>query len=273
MRPGTVDRVVGKSFSGCSGSMSDALAEARVPRRGHDHPENAMEQSRQTSPRFSLPARAHSMAHRAALVSVLIVGVGGLTTRAHAATTPTTRPPVVASTAVQSAAPTLPTATATKTTRAAATTKATTKRKAATTKRKAATTRRPSTATTSFRVSGAGQRGVAVRSAPGVAATAIGRKAEGVALRISCQVKGEVVRDAKLGRASALWDKLVTGGYVANVYTTAYNAKTVGYTTGLHRCTGTIPAVPKRTTATTVVAAVGAATGKVAAIGVTTTAP
>ena len=232
-----------------------------------------MEQSRQTSPRFSLPARAHSMAHRAALVSVLIVGVGGLTTRAHAATTPTTRPPVVASTAVQSAAPTLPTATATKTTRAAATTKATTKRQAATTKRKAATTRRPSTATTSFRVSGAGQRGVAVRSAPGVAATAIGRKAEGVALRISCQVKGEVVRDAKLGRASALWDKLVTGGYVANVYTTAYNAKTVGYTTGLHRCTGTIPAVPKRTTATTVVAAVGAATGKVAAIGVTTTAP
>ena len=224
-----------------------------------------MEHSRQTPPRSSLSARAHSIVPRAALLSMLIVG-GGLTTRAYAATTPSTRPPAVASTAVQSAAPTLPAATATKTTRAAATTKATTKRKAATTKR-------ASTITTSFRVNGAGQGGVAVRSAPGVAATAIARKAEGVALRISCQVKGEVVRDAKLGRASALWDKLVTGGYVANAYTTAYNAKTIGYTTGLHRCSGTIPAVPKRTTVTTVVAAVGASRGKVPAVGVTTTAP
>ena len=218
-----------------------------------------MEHPRQTSRRLSLRARAHPVA----LMSGLVIGLAAMTTTAYAATTPTTRPPVVSVSPAQSAAPTLPAAAATKTTRAAAvrtTTKAATKRRAATTK-KAATA-------TSFRVSGVGKGGVAVRSAPGVAAAAIGRKAEGVVLRISCQVKGEVVRDSKLGRASALWDRLVTGGYVANVYTTAYNAKTVGYTTGLHKCSGTIPTVPKRTTTATTIAV---ANGNVAAAGVTTT--
>ena len=219
-----------------------------------------MEQSRQASRRLSLRARARPVA----LVSALVIGLGAMTTTAHAATTPTL-PPVVSVSAAQSAAPTLPAAAATKTTRAAAvrtTTRAATKRKVATTKK--------ATTAKSFRVSGVGKGGVAVRSAPGVAAAAIARKAEGVALQISCQVKGEIVRDAKLGRASALWDRLVAGGYVANVYTTAYDAKTVGYTTGLHKCTGTIPAVPKRTTTATTAGANGKA---VAAAVTTTTAP
>ena len=98
-----------------------------------------------------------------------------------------------------------------------------------------------------------------MRSAPGKAAKSIGRKAEGATLTISCQVKGETVRDATSGHVSSLWDKLSSGGYVANIYTTAYEAKTTGYSKGLHRCTGTTPTIPK-TSSNIAKAAVASAT-------------
>ena len=104
--------------------------------------------------------------------------------------------------------------------------------------------------TTGFTVSGTAGNRVAVRSAPGKAAKSIARKAEGETLAISCQVKGETVRDATSGHVSSLWDKLSSGGYVANIYTTAYEAKTAGYSKGLHRCTGTTPTIPKTTSNT-----------------------
>lgn len=116
-----------------------------------------------------------------------------------------------------------------------------------------------------FSVTGTAGKGVAVRSAPGKAAKSIGRKAEGATLTISCQVKGETVRDATSGHVSSLWDKLSSGGYVANIYTTAYEAKTTGYSKGLHRCTGTTPTIPKTSSSTTKpVAASGASTATTA---------
>lgn len=113
-------------------------------------------------------------------------------------------------------------------------------------------------ATTRFSVTGTAGKGVAVRSAPGKAAKSIARKAEGATLTISCQVKGETVRDTTSGHVSSLWDKLSSGGYVANIYTTAYEAKTVGYSKGLHRCTGTTPTIPKTSSNTVKPAAVSA---------------
>ena len=101
-----------------------------------------------------------------------------------------------------------------------------------------------------FTVTGTAGKGVAVRSAPGKAAKSIARKAEGATLTISCQVKGETVRDTTSGHVSSLWDKLSSGGYVANIYTTAYEAKTTGYSKGLRRCTGTTPTIPKTTSNT-----------------------
>ena len=68
-------------------------------------------------------------------------------------------------------------------------------------------------------------------------------------MKVVCQVKGEVVRDTTIGRTSSLWDRLSTGGYVANVYTTAFEAKKAGFSTGLTGCTGVTPTAPPNTAA------------------------
>ena len=91
-------------------------------------------------------------------------------------------------------------------------------------------------ATGAHRVTATAGKGVAVRTAPDTTAAVLGRKAEGAALSITCQVKGTLVRDTTQKRSSALWDKLRTGGFVANIYTTAYEPTRTGFSTGLKAC-------------------------------------
>ncbi len=91
-------------------------------------------------------------------------------------------------------------------------------------------------ASSARRVSATAGKGVAVRAAPNTTAAILGRKPEGAALSITCQVKGTLVRDTTQKRSSALWDKLRTGGFVANIYTTAYEPAKTGYSTGLKAC-------------------------------------
>ncbi len=91
-------------------------------------------------------------------------------------------------------------------------------------------------ATGGHRVTATAGKGVAVRAAPNTTAATLGRKAEGAALSITCQVKGTLVRDTTQKRSSALWDKLRTGGFVANIYTTAYEPTKRGYSAGLKAC-------------------------------------
>ena len=157
--------------------------------------------------------------------------------------------------AATGAAPTLPTTPPKKAATATVTKTATPKKVTKTATPKKVT--KTAGVTTGFTVTGTAGKGVAVRSAPGKAAKSIARKAEGATLTISCQVKGETVRDTTSGHVSSLWDKLSSGGYVANIYTTAYEAKTTGYSKGLRRCTGTTPTIPK-TSSNTVKAAVAA---------------
>ena len=153
--------------------------------------------------------------------------------------------------AATGAAPTLPTTPPKKA--ATATAKTATPKKVTTATAKKVTAKKVTKTagvTTGFTVTGTAGKGVAVRSAPGKAAKSIARKAEGATLIISCQVKGETVRDTTSGHVSSLWDKLSSGGYVANIYTTAYEAKTTGYSKGLHRCTGTTPTIPRTSSKT-----------------------
>ena len=109
--------------------------------------------------------------------------------------------------------------------------------------------RGPAAAT--HRVTATAGKGVAVRATPDAVGALLGRKAEGAALSIRCQVRGTLVRDATQKRSSALWDRLAGGGYVANVYTTAYEPATTGYSRGLKACAGST-ASTARATATTV---------------------
>ena len=150
--------------------------------------------------------------------------------------------------AATGAAPTLPTTPPKKAATATVTKTATPKKVTKTATPKKVT--KTAGVTTGFTVTGTAGKGVAVRSAPGKAAKSIARKAEGATLIISCQVKGETVRDTTSGHVSSLWDKLSSGGYVANIYTTAYEAKTTGYSKGLHRCTGTTPTIPRTSSKT-----------------------
>ena len=150
--------------------------------------------------------------------------------------------------ATTGAAPTLPTTPPKKAATATVTKTATPKKVTKTATPKKVT--KTAGVTTGFTVTGTAGKGVAVRSAPGKAAKSIARKAEGATLIISCQVKGETVRDTTSGHVSSLWDKLSSGGYVANIYTTAYEAKTTGYSKGLHRCTGTTPTIPRTSSKT-----------------------
>ena len=125
------------------------------------------------------------------------------------------------------------------------------------------------------RVTATAGKGLAVRATPDAAGALLGRKAEGAALSIRCQVRGTLVRDATQKRSSALWDRLAGGGYVANVYTTAYEPATTGYSRGLKACAGSTSTTASaastastvRATATTV-----AATSSATASGTPTTA-
>lgn len=50
------------------------------------------------------------------------------------------------------------------------------------------------------------------------------RKPDGTVMRIECEATGEAVKDLTSGRTSSIWIKLATGGYVASIYTTAFEA-------------------------------------------------
>jgi len=77
------------------------------------------------------------------------------------------------------------------------------------------------------------------------------------------------VHDTSSGHSSSLWDKLTAGGYVANLYTTAYRPKLAGYTPGLKACTS--PA--KASSAKTAPSSKGTTPAKTASATKTTKAP
>jgi hypothetical protein len=54
------------------------------------------------------------------------------------------------------------------------------------------------------------------------------RKPEGTIMRIACEVQGDSVKDNVSSRASTVWIKLVSGGFVASIYTSAFEAGEVG---------------------------------------------
>jgi hypothetical protein len=126
-------------------------------------------------------------------------------------------------------------------------TRRTTKKRVTTAKPKPKTTV-PSTATSqdgSVRatVTGAGAKGVAVRDAPAITGTLMSRKPEGTILRVACEAPGEAVKDLTSGRSSAVWVKLTSGGFVASIYTTAFEAGKIGDARKLPACNadGTTP--------------------------------
>lgn len=85
-------------------------------------------------------------------------------------------------------------------------------------------------------VSGAGSKGVAVRETPAISGTLISRKPEGTIIRIACEVAGEAVKDLTSGRSSAVWVRLTSGGFVASIYTTAFQAGEISGTRKLQPC-------------------------------------
>ena len=70
-------------------------------------------------------------------------------------------------------------------------------------------------------VSGAGTY-VAVRAEPDPKSALLKRMPEGTMVSIRCQVVGVAVSDPGAGRKSAVWNQLVAGGYITNMYTTLY---------------------------------------------------
>ena len=196
-------------------------------------------------PRPSLPAEHPRLA--IAVTVAVAVGIGTLVVTIATATASFASIRQAASPAVPApvAAPTIPAPTVPATVKPRGVT--------VTTKSAASSSARSSAAT--HRVTATAGKGVAVRATPDAAGTLLGRRAEGAALSIRCQVRGTLVRDATQKRSSALWDRLAGGGYVANVYTTAYDPATAGYSRGLKACTGstsTATASSVRATATTI---------------------
>lgn len=167
------------------------------------------------------------------LAAVAPLSAAGIPGAVRSVASPVTTPTVP----IPAAAPTVPATTAT------------TARASASSASGRTTATKAPTRTGSHRVAATGGKGVAVRSRPDPAATLLGRKAEGAVLTITCQVKGTLVRDATQNRSSTLWDKLSTGGYVANIYTTAYEPTKAGISTGLKACPASAN-VPKPTTTT-----------------------
>ncbi len=91
---------------------------------------------------------------------------------------------------------------------------------------KGATTVAGSPTTTVFKplratVSGAGTY-VAVRAEPDPKSALLRRIPDGTVVSIRCQVVGVAVSDPGAGRKSAVWNHLVAGGYITNMYTTLY---------------------------------------------------
>lgn len=71
-------------------------------------------------------------------------------------------------------------------------------------------------------VSGAGTY-VAVRAEPDPKSALVRRIPEGTVVSIRCQVIGVAVTDPGVGRKSAIWNLLTTGGYMTNMYTNLYS--------------------------------------------------
>jgi hypothetical protein len=77
-------------------------------------------------------------------------------------------------------------------------------------------------------VVGAGETGLAVRETAAIAGKLLSRKPEGTIMRIACELQGDSVKDNVSSRASTVWIKLVSGGYVSSIYTSAFEAGEVG---------------------------------------------
>ena len=176
---------------------------------------------------------APAVAASIALFTIMSVPSGAAVLEAAS---PVTTPAI----AVPVAAPTVP-----------ATTKAASAKPAGTTSATTASRTGTRAASGTHRVTATAGKGVAVRATPDTTAAILGRKAEGAALSITCQVKGTLVRDTTQKRSSALWDKLRTGGFVANIYTTAYEPTKTGYSTGLKACAASKSPTATGATATT----------------------
>ena len=182
-------------------------------------------------------------AHRLLAVSVVAASIALWTlvsTPSSAAMLEAASPVTTPTIAVPVAAPTVPPTTRPVSTRPVSTgpvrTRPASPRTAGATSATTASRTGTRAATGAHRVTATAGKGVAVRTAPDTTAAVLGRKAEGAALSITCQVKGTLVRDTTQKRSSALWDKLRTGGFVANIYTTAYEPTRTGFSTGLKAC-------------------------------------
>jgi hypothetical protein len=161
------------------------------------------------------------------------LGVASPTAQAQSSNT---APPLTAPTVPPSA--TVPRATPSPTPRAPRTTrrrvKTTARVRPKTTAKTTATTApstEPSTGTSKIiraTVVGAGDTGLAVRETAAVTGKLMSRKPEGTIMRIACEVQGESVKDNVSSRASTVWIKLVAGGYVSSIYTSAFEAGEVG---------------------------------------------
>jgi hypothetical protein len=77
-------------------------------------------------------------------------------------------------------------------------------------------------------VVGSGSTGLAVREMAKIDGKLLSRKPEGTIMRIACEVQGDSVKDNVSSRASTVWIKLVSGGYVSSIYTSAFEAGEVG---------------------------------------------
>lgn len=91
-----------------------------------------------------------------------------------------------------------------------------------------------------YNVYGTGGVGLNARSGPGTGHAVVRKLAEGAAIDISCQTKGENVR------GSTIWDKLSDGSYISDFYTTT--PMYAAYSPGIPVCGATpAPSTPKPT--------------------------
>jgi hypothetical protein len=232
-------------------TISSSPSESRMPTQPVPADRTPQRPSRSVVFRTSLGSLA---------VATSLVGAGSFSPTASAQSTntapPLTAPTVPPSATVPKSAPTP--RRAPKTTRRRVVTKAkvraTTKKAAKPSTQSAPTTTTPGTSIIRATVVGAGTTGLAVRESPAVDGKLMSRKPEGTIMRIACEAQGASVKDNVSSRASTVWIKLVAGGYVSSIYTSAFEPGEVG--TGnrkLIACNadGTVPSTIPVTTETT----------------------
>ena len=100
----------------------------------------------------------------------------------------------------------------------------------------------PAEAVTGYHVV-VGSLGVTARSGPGTGFAAVGKLYNGQQIDIACQTKGSLVGVGLPGTPTDVWDRLSTGLYITDYYTstTGLNGS---YTPGIPQCGAAAPPPP-----------------------------